>query len=343
MTHETIRIGIVGAGRNTTTKHIPGLQAIDGVEIISVCNRTRASSQRVADEFGIPQIYDHWRDLVDASDTNAIVIGTWPYLHAPATLAALEAGKHVMCEARMAMNATQARTMLEASRARPHLVTQIVPSPFTLRVDRTVQRLIREGYLGDILALEVSDGGAFVDEDAAMHWRDDRDLNGLNTMSLGIWYESIMRWIGAARRVTAMGKTFVKMRHDPETDRMRAVHVPDHLDVIADMACGAQARFGISNVTGLSGRREAWVFGSEGTLRFADDTLYGGQRGDDQLSEIPIPPEEEGGWRVEEEFVNAIRGREPITYTTFEDGLKYMAFTEAVIRSMMEDRAIPLA
>ena len=50
----TIRIGVVGAGENTRTMHIPKLQAIDGVQIVSVCNRSRESSQRAADEFGIP-------------------------------------------------------------------------------------------------------------------------------------------------------------------------------------------------------------------------------------------------------------------------------------------------
>ena len=67
-----------------------------------------------------------------------------------------------------------------------------------------------------------------------------------------------------------------------------------------------------------------------------------GQDGDQHLEEISIPPEEQGEWRVEEEFINAIRGLEPHRYTTFEDGVKYMAFAEAVNRSMFEDRAITL-
>ena len=93
------------------SRHIPGLQAIEGVEIIGVCNRSQESSQRVADEFGIPKTYANWQDAIADPDTNAIVIGTWPYMHCRATVAALEADKHVMCEARMAMNAKEAHTM----------------------------------------------------------------------------------------------------------------------------------------------------------------------------------------------------------------------------------------
>lgn len=338
---ERIRVGVVGAGANTVQKHIPNLQAIEGVEIVSVCNRTRESSERVAKQFNIPKVYDNWRELVDAPDTDAIVIGTWPYLHCPVTIAALQANKHVMTEARMAMNLREARLMLQEARMRPHLVTQIVPSPFTLRVDNTIKRLIAEGYLGEILAVEVRAGGTFIDRESPLHWRQDFDLSGFNTMTLGIWYEAVMRWVGEAKRVTALGKTFVPMRRD-SAGNLRAVRVPDHLEVVAEMVCGAIAHFQISAVTGLAGAPEAWLFGSEGTLRFADDQLSGGRRDDAQLYPIPIPAEEEGHWRVEEEFVNAIRGKEKIKLTTFEDGVKYMEFTEAAIRSMAEGRTIAI-
>ena len=129
MGNDVIRVGIVGAGNITIAKHIPGFQAIDGVEIIGVCNRSRESSERVSSRFGIPKVYDRWWELVEDPETNAIVIGTWPYMHCPVTLAALAADKHVICQARMAMNAREAHAMLDASRARPHLVTQVVPAP----------------------------------------------------------------------------------------------------------------------------------------------------------------------------------------------------------------------
>lgn len=338
---DSIRVGVVGAGANTRARHIPGLQAIPGVEIVSVANRSRASSARVAQEFGIPTIYDTWQELVAAADTNAIMIGTWPYLHCLATLAALDAGKHVLCEARMAMNAAEARTMRDAARAHPQLVAQIVPSPYTLRVDATIQRLIASGYLGDLLAVTVRDGNAFLDADAPLHWRQDVDLSGVNIMGLGIWYEALLRWVGAAERVQAMGKTFVRMRKDT-AGRMRAVRVPEHIDVVAAMACGAQAHIQISAVTGLAGPPEACLFGGLGTLRFSQNTLYGGRRGDSALAEIPIPADEAGGWRVEADFVDAIRGRRPITHTTFEDGVKYMEFTEAVATSIATGAAVAL-
>jgi predicted dehydrogenase len=211
----------------------------------------------------------------------------------------------------------------------------------TLGVDTTVRRMLAEGYLGDLLAIEVREGSAFIDRDTPLHWRQDFDLSGFNVMSLGIWYEALMRWAGEATRVTAAGKTFTRMRKD-SSGAPRAVRVPEHVDVLADMACGAQAHIQISSVTGLAGAAEAWLFGSAGTLRFSAGRLYGGRRGDAELREIAIPPEQAGGWRVEQEFVGAIRGQEPVTHTSFEDGVKYMEFTEAVARAMASGAAIGL-
>lgn len=341
MNSTTIRVGIVGAGGNTTARHIPGLQAIDGVKIISVCNRTRASSERVSRQWGIPTIYDDWQALVAAPDTDAIVIGTWPYLHGAVTLAALDAHKHVLCEARMAMSAGEARAMCDAARAHPRQVAQVVPSPTTLRVDATIQQLIGDGYLGDILAVTIRDGNNFVDPDAPLHWRQDTALSGVNIMSLGIWYEAMMRWVGPATRVTAVGQTFTKMRRNG-AGLMQAVRVPEHVDVVAELACGGQAHIQISAVTGLAGPAEATIFGSKGTLRWTQDRLYGARRDASVLEEIAIPENQAGGWRVEEEWVNAIRGVEPVRLTTFEDGVQYMEFTEAVARGIATGGTITL-
>jgi predicted dehydrogenase len=332
---ETIRIGIVGAGANTRSRHIPGLRAQKDVEIVAVCNQSIQSSERAARELQIPQAFLTWPELVASPGIDAVVIGTWPYLHCPVTLAALDAGKHVITEARMAMNAAEARLMLEASRRNPHLVTQVVPSPYTLKIDRTVQKLLADGFAGELQALEVrANAPSFLDRESPLHWRHDCDLSGLNSLGMGIWYEAVMRWVGEAKTVRAMTRVSVKQRKD-SNGSIKAVSVPDHVDILAEMVCGAQARFQFSAVTGLAPGPEVWLFGSEGTLRYdaSSEKLAGACRGESALHEIAIPAELSIGWRVEEEFINAIRGVEKVQLTTFLDGLKYMQFTEAVSRS----------
>lgn len=334
---QTIRVGIVGAGANTQARHIPGLRAMPGVTIAGVCNRSRESSEAVAGRFGIPRVFEGWEALVASPDIDAVVIGTWPYMHAPVTLAALAAGKHVLCEARMAINLDEARRMLAAARAVPGQVAQLVPAPFTFGVDATVRRLLSEGYCGELLAIELRvAGGEFVDPGAPLTWRRDRRLSGNNIMGMGIWYESLMRWVGEATRVSAFGRVAVRERTNPATGRPEPVTIPEHLLLAADYACGAAAHMVFSQVTGLGAGEEVSLYGREGTLRYSRGVLSGGRRGSAAAEPIPIPPGEACVWRVEEEFVNAIRGLEPVRLTPFETGVRYMAFTEAVARSLAD-------
>ena len=76
-----VRIGVIGAGANTKLKHIPGFQSIDGVTVDVICNRSEASSQKVAEEFGVGRIANNWQEVIEDDSIDAICIGTWPYLH----------------------------------------------------------------------------------------------------------------------------------------------------------------------------------------------------------------------------------------------------------------------
>src|SRR5215510_43374 len=345
MTDHKIRVGFIGAGANSRKFHVPNLRAQPGVELVAVANRSKESGERVAKEFGIGRVAGDWREIVAAKDIDAVCIGTWPYTHCEMTLAALDAGKHVLCEARMAMNAAEGRRMLEASRRKPQLVAQIVPAPHTLEVDSTVTTKLAEGYAGEVLSVELQGSqGSFVSPDSPLHWRHDLSLSGHNILNMGIWYEAMMRWVGPARRVMTMTKIAVPRRKD-EKGVWHEVKVPDHVDILATLASGAVAHLRFSAITGLSPAPQAWIFGSKGTLRIEADTkrLSGGRRTDKELREIPIPPEKRVGWRVEEEFVNAIRGHEKVTHTNFEDGVRYMEFTDAVSKSAQTGQAVDVA
>jgi len=163
-------------------------------------------------------------------------------------------------------------------------------------------------------------------------------------MNMGIWYEEMMRWLGPARRVMALGKVAVPRRKD-ERGAWHDVKVPDHVEIIANLARGAVARLRFSAIAAFGPANEAWIYGSDGTLRLDADArkLSLARRGDKALAEVPIPAEQRIGWRVEEEFVNAIRGREKVTHTNFEDGVRYMEFTDAVTKSAQSGQAVDVA
>ena len=93
---------------------------------------------------------------------------------------------------------------------------------------------------------------------------------------------------------------------------------------------------------------EIWIFGSEGTIRVEvigggeDPRVTGARRGDDAMPELIVPDDKRGSWRVEEEFINAIRGIEPVTRSNFTDSVKYMEFTDAVQKSWQSGTRIYL-
>lgn len=339
-----LRIGFVGAGENTRVRHIPGFRKIEGVELAGVVNRSRESSDRVARGFGIPRIFDRWEDLVADPEIDAVCIGTWPNLHCPVTVAALDSGKHVLCEARMAMNADEAGRMLDASRRRPDLVAQLVPSPLMMGPDAAIHETIRSGRLGELLAVDVHFcTGAFPDPAAPMTWRQDARVSGLNTMAMGIVYETLMRWIGPARSVAALSRIFVPRRRGADGTEAD-VCVPDHLEILCEFSPDAVGHLRFSAVAGRGPSNAAWLYGSEGTLRadFKEQKVLFAARGSEGMADITPPKAGWANWRVEEEFVGAIRGTERIRFTTFEDGVCYMEFTEAVTRSAAERRTVSL-
>lgn len=349
MANETLRLGLIGAGGNTRLRHIPGFKAQHNISLEVVANRTIESGQKIADEFGVARVTDDWMKVIDDKSIDAVCIGTWPYMHAPITIAALDAGKHVLCEARMAMNATEARAMLASSRRNPTRAAQIVTAPHTLKFDSTIIDMISDGAIGDLISLDarVTAGSNFPNYDTPFHWRHDRDLSGNNIMAMGIWYECMMRWVGPAKTVHAVGQAVVPYRKD-ENGRRQPMTIPDHLDVIGKLELGGQMRFSVSSVSGHApSNADIYLFGTEGTLMLQMDksgefTLYAGARGDNGLNEVSVDPAKVGGWRVEEEFVSVIRGQEQVTHTDFVTGVKYMDWTDAVTRSVREGVAVTL-
>lgn len=331
----TLRIGLVGAGANTRQKHIPGFRALPGVELTAVVNRTRASSEAVARAEGIPRVADHWREVVAADDIDAVCIGTWPHLHAEIAIAALRAGKHVLTEARMAASLAEAEAMQraweEAAAAKPGIVAQIVPSPVTLPWDATVAELLTEGALGRLTGVSIAHlHGAYANPQTPIAWRQRRELNGVNTLTLGIYYEAVQRWLADDATVVAAQAGIVTAERADETGARVTVDVPDRVRVDGVFANGASLRCELSAVETRNPRNEITVTGERGTLHL--DLAAGRLRmrtdGGD-WRDVDVAPRSRGEWRVEADFAESIRTGAPVRLTDFPTGVRYMRFTEA--------------
>ena len=347
MPDDTLRIGFVGAGGIVRDRHVPGLRQAEGVEFYGVVNRSRASSLRAAEEFGIERTYDDWQELVADPRVDIVWIGAQPYLHRVVTEAALEAGKHVFTQARMALSFADAKAMYEAAERHPHQTTMISPPPHYLPGDRVVRRMLAEGFIGAPRnAVVQSYNAAYLDPQAPLHWRQRWAISGYNALDLGMMIEVTHRWLGYAKRVTALERTFTTSRPDGQGG-LAPVERPDTLSVVAELENGALATILCSGVAPLArGANGFQIYGTAGTIRYLfemdTNTILAGKSTDSELREVPIPPEEERRWTAEVDFINAVREGRRAVEPTFWDGLKYMELTEAIFRSIETGQTITL-
>jgi len=327
---------MIGAGKIIQDKQLPNLIRRDDVAVVALCNSRPESSRAVADKFGIPEIVRNWADMMARSDIDAVWIGTHPHLHAPLTVSALESGKHVFCQARMAMNLEEAREMLSVSRARPELVTMLCPAPHGMKHGRFFVKLLREGYAGDPFHFRLEAlNSQWSDPHAPLHWRQRRELVGMNVLTLGIYGEVLGQWLGQPRRLHAQMKVSI-----PRQDR-NIPSIPDLIQVIGQWPGGLAGNLEWSGVAQFARHESLQIFGSEGTLMYDFDTdeIFGARRGQKELQKLEIPAEYVRPWRVEDDFVEAVlKGGNP--EPSFETGVRYMEFVEAIHRSARGGHAI---
>src|ERR1700675_2165633 len=209
-----LRIGIVGAGNIVRTRHLPALKKNPDAEIVAISNSTYESSEQFCKEHcpsATPMA--NWAELLAVPDLDIIWIGTPPYMHSAVTVSALEAGKHVFCQARMSNDRAEAEEMLAASKRFPELVTMLCPPPFGLRGDLLVKKLLAENYIGRPHHIRLQCfTGAYLNADAPAHWRQRIEISGLNVLALGIYVEVLQRWLGDITGVFARAKVLHAIR-----------------------------------------------------------------------------------------------------------------------------------
>lgn len=124
---DRVRVGVVGTSWFAETLHPASLASHPEAELTGICGRNRERADSVAAVHNIPHVYTDYRQMIASGVLDAVVVVTPDAMHHPITMAALEAGLHVMCEKAMALNADQARQMYEAAEAAG--VVNMVGSP----------------------------------------------------------------------------------------------------------------------------------------------------------------------------------------------------------------------
>ncbi len=344
---QTVRMGIIGTGNFTLSTMLPNLQKIPDVEVVTICNRSPETNKTVSEAFGIARTTTDYKEVLAQSDIDAVLVGTQPYLHLEAVTTALSAGKHVLCQTRMAENSADARTMHEAAEAAKArgLKTMLARPDSYVKADKFIRHLLSTGYIGrlnQVIAYRVLPN--FVDSKAPLQRRQNIKAFGpINPMHIGFYWDVLSPWFGDARRVLAQRHTFTTEREETPGGPIVKIELPDTVTAIAEMESGAiitntqlwAARFGGSRIE---------IYGEDGTIFYssAGDQIMGGHVGDEKLAPLPIPDDMAEPWHVEADFIAAIRGEMADPRPSFLDGVKNMEYLEAVYQSGNEGRWVDL-
>ena len=335
-----LRIGIVGAGDIVRKRHLPALLRDGDVEISALSNSSYASAERFCAE-NVPGALpmQNWADLLALPDLDVIWIGTPPYMHSAVTVSALEAGKHVFCQARMSSDLAEAEEMLATSRRFPELVTMLCPPPYGMRGDLVVKKMLADEVIGRPHHVRLqSFHGNYLDPALPPHWRQRIEISGLNVMTLGIYVEVIQRWLGDITGVSAHGKVVTPVRDGYE------VIVPDVLNILCTFANGAEGVLEFSGVhPGTAGDRLE-IHGDAGKLVYdftADTIAIETPDGDSRI--VDVPRELEREWSVEDDFLSAVRSRGRMRpRPDFDEGVRYMRVVQAVADSRARQEFVPV-
>src|SRR5262245_20628241 len=146
-----VNVGVVGCGVVATAYYLPYLMRMDTVELVAVCDRFATRTQACARLFGVKEQYLDYDEMIDRADIEVVFILTAPGTHAPFTLRAIAAGKHVLLQKPMATDMDAARQIAAAVRqagvkaiVEPSSGTPLDPDMALLR------RLVKQGVLGDV-------------------------------------------------------------------------------------------------------------------------------------------------------------------------------------------------
>src|SRR5438874_10550520 len=330
--NQKLRVGIVGAVGIVRSRHLPALKKNPDVEIVAVSNSTYETSEKFCrDELPQATPMRNWADLLAVPDLDIIWIGTPPYMHSAVTISALEAGKHVFCQARMSMDLAEAKEMLAASKRYPELVTMLCPPPMGMRADLLVKKLLAEDYIGRPHHVRLqSFTSNYLGPEAPPHWRQRIEISGLHVLTLGIYVEVLQRWLGDVNGVFARGKITHPIRQGYE------VIIPDLLTVLCAFDNEAEGVLEFSGIDALAPSDRVEIYGSSGTLTydFGSDVVQAGKLGDRELHVVDLLSELETEWRVEEDFLAAVKSKGRVRpHPTFEDGVRYMRVVQAVADS----------
>ncbi len=349
---DIVRVGIIGAGFARSTQ-IPGFKNCPNAQVVAIASAHREHAEEVAREFDIPGVEDDWRGVVARQDVDLVSIVTPVVTHCEMALAALAAGKAVLCEKPMAMNAGEARQMNEAAKTRG--VLALIDHELRFLPGRLQMReMIQRAQLGKIKhASVIFRADSRADPNRPWNWWSDAKQGGGALGAIASHIVDGFRWMLGTEvdEVTCNLATHIRERKDHE-GQTRPVTTDDEANLLlrfgdTELTEGATGNVSISLVEAGQPLHRFEVFGEHGALRVeGEGELWRAGVGDAAWQQVAInsselaPGMNDNGWArgfttFAQKIVEALRAGIGTVdgAATFEDGYRTQLVLDAARQS----------
>jgi predicted dehydrogenase len=276
----SLRVGFIGAGW-TERVQIPTFR-LAGLTPQAIAASQRVNAERVARNLDVPEVHDSWQDLVQSPNIDIVSISTPPHLHCEIAVAALQAGKHVICEKPTALNIAEAERMFAAAQAATDQMAIIDHELRFHPLRLQLRKLMREGYAGSIVHIELDWRFSHrLSASTPWSWHNSAEHGGGYLGAIGSHLFDMARWlVGRVDALSADLTTVHFTRLDPSTGSQRAVTSDDHAHLLLRFATGARGTITASALHPENLGMSITVIGTEGALKIDYSDRLWGKRGD---------------------------------------------------------------
>lgn len=355
MNERKIRLAIVGTGFGKSVQ-IPGFRACPNAEVYAICASTLEKAKAVQQEFGIPHAFANYKAMLRLQELDLVSITTPPHLHFPMTIAALRAGKHVLCEKPMAMNLHEARQMWRRAK-HSNLVCLIDHELRFNPARRHIKQLISEGFIGRLRHVQISLTLSYrsTSEMRSWDWWSDKKRGGGILGAVGSHQIDLLRWwFGEIIEARGHLETFIKTRPMPESLEPRRVTTDDFCCFWLKFANGGLGSVQLSLVARHASQARLEIYGDQGSIVLSDEKLFAGHHKETlaevtDLEPLPVVPGMPEGvfprsFALLSQYVIEYlsQGKRPAIGATFYDGMRCQAVMDAVRKSDRSGRWVKI-
>jgi len=344
---DPVKVGIIGAGMIAHGSHAEAFQKLPGVEVVAVADVDGARAREFAVKFRIPQVFTEYEAMLARADLDAVSVALPVFLHAPATIAALQAGKHVLCEKPMARTSAEAQAMVDAARASGKKLAVYWRNRFGAQAMKARQ-LVESGELGRVYYVRT----------IGLRWRGRPSFDARMTR-FGKWFGSkeqagggplmdiggyaldlVMGILGFPKVRSASGVTFREI--DRERADREGYDVEDLAVGLIRLENGACIAVESSFAANIDEPDGTWLFGSRAGLQLDHGrpmTLYRDRDG--QRETVEVDTSGVTGTSATAEFIRAIREDRPIAISSGDEALIVTKIQETLYRSAAAGHEVP--